>query len=58
MEDSSEAECDYSGRYMSDQSPADYAEVPLRENVEVEEEEGELRYGDGVLDEALEYEKE
>jgi hypothetical protein len=29
----------------------------LRENVEIEEEERELRYGDCVLDEALEYEK-
>lgn len=43
---------------MNDQSPADYAELFLRENVEIEEEERQLRYGDGIFDEALEYKKE
>lgn len=43
---------------MNNQSPADYAELSLREDVEIEKEERELRYGDGVLDEALEHKKE
>lgn len=42
---------------MSDQSPANHAEFSLRENVEIEEEERKLRYGDGVFNEALEYKK-
>lgn len=36
---------------------ADYAELSLVKDIEVEEEERQFRYGDSVLDEALEYKK-
>lgn len=57
LEDCCEAEGNQSGTDLNDERPADYSELFLRKDVEIKEQKRQFRYGDSVLDKALEDEK-
>ena len=57
LEDRGEGQGDKTNSNMNEQSPAQYAEFPLRENIKVEQEKGHLCQSYCVLHHTLKYEK-